>query len=312
MGTRDASAPAEWSAKELLRRARKLERRYRVERGRDFRLKDVDPGDTLEYTSEDKPRSKESLAAGVRVLADLQDRLYAQDRWAVLLVFQAMDAAGKDGAIKHVMSGVNPTGCQVHSFKAPSSEDLDHDYLWRNMRCLPNRGNIGIFNRSYYEETLVVRVHPELLERQKLPRERITKDVWKERYQDIRSFERYLGRNGILVRKIFLHVSRKEQHRRFMDRLQDPAKYWKFSGSDVKERAHWDDYMRAYEKTIRETATKDAPWYVVPADNKWFTRIVVASIVATALDGLDLEYPKVDAARMRDLAAARRALARDR
>jgi PPK2 family polyphosphate:nucleotide phosphotransferase len=312
MDSKSASAPGEWSQKELLKRARKLERRYRVDRGADFRLKDVEPDDTMDFTSEDKPRSKEALAAGVRVLADLQDRLYAQDRWGVLLVFQAMDAAGKDGAIKHVMSGVNPTGCQVHSFKAPSKEDLDHDYLWRNMRCLPNRGNIGIFNRSYYEETLVVRVHPELLEHQRLPKGKVTKDIWEERYQDIRGFERYLGRNGIVVRKIFLHVSRKEQQQRFMDRLEDPEKHWKFSGSDVKERGFWDEYMGAYEKTIRETATKDAPWYVVPADKKWFTRIVVASIVVTALDELGLEYPKVGPDRMKDLAVARRALAKDR
>ncbi len=312
MGNEIEWGPGGWSSKRLRRRARKLERLYRVDRGEEFRLKDVDPGDTLEFTAEDKPRSKEALAAGVRILADLQDRLYAQDRWALLLIFQAMDAAGKDGAIKHVMSGVNPTGCQVYSFKAPTSEELDHDYLWRCMRRLPNRGNIGIFNRSYYEETLVVRVHPEFLVGEKLPKECVSKDVWKERYQDIRAFERYLTHNGIVIRKIFLHVSRKEQRRRFLERLENPEKFWKFSGSDVKERAHWDEYMRAYEETIQETATKHAPWYVVPADNKWFTRIVVASIVVTALEDLGLQYPKVDGARLRDLAAAKRSLERER
>jgi PPK2 family polyphosphate:nucleotide phosphotransferase len=300
------------SPKQLLKAARHIERAYRVSDGNGFRLKDVDPRDTFEFTSEDKPRSKDALAAGVELLADLQDRLYAQDRWSLLLIFQAMDAAGKDGTIKHVMSGVNPQGCQVFSFKSPSSEELDHDYLWRCMRCLPNRGNIGIFNRSYYEETIAVRVHPEFLAGQKLPPERITKDIWKERFQDIRSFERYLGHNGVVVRKFFLHVSRKEQKRRFMERIEKPEKNWKFSANDAKERAYWDEYMHAYEKTIQGTATKDAPWYVIPADNKWFTRIVVASAIATALDDMGLEYPKVDAARLKELAAARRALVRER
>ena len=221
---------------------------------------------------------------GVEALAELQDMLYAQDRWAVLLIFQAMDAAGKDGAIKHVMSGVNPQGCQVYSFKAPSSEDLDHDYLWRCMKCLPERGRIGIFNRSYYEETLVVRVHPEFLEKQKLPPELVTKDIWKERFQDIRSFERYLTRNGVVIRKFFLHVSKKEQKKRFLERIENPEKNWKFSANDAKEREHWDEYMEAYEDMIRNTATKEAPWYVVPADNKWFTRVVVAAAVIDALD----------------------------
>ncbi len=305
-------AAGSWEPKELVRRADRLQRHYRVTDGSRFRLEDVDPGDTRGYTSEDKPRSKEALAAGIRVLADLQDRLYAQDRWGVLLVFQAMDAAGKDGVIKHVMSGVNPQGCQVTSFKAPTSEDLDHDYLWRCSKALPNRGNIGIFNRSYYEETLVVRVHPELLARQKLPRELVTKRIWEERFQDIRAYERYLGRNGILVRKFFLHVSRKEQKRRFLERIDQPEKHWKFCADDAKERAHWDEYMRAYERTIRETATKHAPWYVVPADNKWFTRIVVASAVISALDGLDLRYPEVDGRRLAELATARRLLMRGR
>jgi PPK2 family polyphosphate:nucleotide phosphotransferase len=303
---------ARWTEKSLLRSARKIERAFRVTDGDGFRLKDCDPGDTLGYSDEHKKRSKVALAAGVRALAEFQDRLYAQDRWAVLLIFQAMDAAGKDGAIKHVMSGVNPQGCQVHSFKAPSSEDLDHDYLWRCTRRLPNRGNIGIFNRSYYEETLVVRVHPEILSRQKLPDSCVTKDIWETRHRDIRAFERYLANNGTVVRKFFLHVSKKEQKRRFLERLDMPEKNWKFSASDVAERAHWKEYMAAYEETIRATATKDAPWYVVPADNKWFTRIVVASAVITALDDLDLAFPKVDAQRRRELQASRRSLVRER
>ena len=249
--------------------------------------------DTGELKSEDKPRAKEALQTGVQALAELQDVLYAQDRWSVLLIFQAMDAAGKDGAIKHVMSGVNPQGCQVTSFKAPTSEDLDHDYLWRCMKALPERGRIGIFNRSYYEETLVVRVHPEFLAGQKLPEECVTKNIWDERFQDIRSFERYLTRNGTIVRKFFLHVSKKEQQKRFLERLDNPDKNWKFSANDAKERGFWDEYMEAYEETIRETATEDSPWYVVPADNKWFTRVVVAAAVIDALASLDLGYPKV-------------------
>jgi PPK2 family polyphosphate:nucleotide phosphotransferase len=234
--------------------------------------------------------------------------LYAQDRWAVLLIFQAMDAAGKDGTIKHVMSGVNPQDCQVTSFKPPSPEDLDHDYLRRCMKNLPARGHIGIFNRSYYEETLVVRVHPELLEKQKLPPELITKDIWKERYKDIRSFEWYVTRNGVVIRKFFLHVSKKEQKKRFPERLENPEKNWKFSADDAKERGFWDDYTQAYEDMIRHTATKDSPWYVVPADNKWFTRVVVAAAVVGTLGSLDLRYPKVGAEKLKALAAAKRAL----
>jgi PPK2 family polyphosphate:nucleotide phosphotransferase len=234
--------------------------------------------------------------------------LYAQDRRAVLLIFQAMDAAGKDGAIKHVMSGVNPQGCQVFSFKAPTSEDLDHDYLWRCMKCLPERGRIGIFNRSYYEETLVVRVHREFLEKQKLPPDLLTKDIWKERFQDIRSFERYLTRNGVCIRKFFLHVSNKEQKKRFIERIEEPEKNWKFSTNDAKEREHWDDYMEAYEDMIRHTATKEAPWYVVPADNKWFTRVVVAAGVIEALSSLDLHYPEVSKEKLKELASTKRAL----
>jgi PPK2 family polyphosphate:nucleotide phosphotransferase len=294
--------------RELIKRARKLVKRFRVSDGDHFRLKDFDPGDTMEYTSEDKPRAQEALATGIAALAELQDRLYAQDRYALLLVFQAMDAAGKDGAIKHVMSGVNPQGCQVYSFKTPSAEDLDHDYLWRCIKCLPERGRIGIFNRSYYEEVLVVRVHPEYLERQKIPADLVTKDIWERRFREIRAFERYLGNNGTIVRKFFLNVSKKEQKKRFLERLENPEKNWKFSTADAKERGHWDEYMKAYEDAIRNTATKQAPWYVVPADNKWFTRLVVAAAVIDALDERDLKYPKVDAAARKDLAAAKRAL----
>jgi PPK2 family polyphosphate:nucleotide phosphotransferase len=293
--------------KGLVKKARKLAKPFRVT-GDSFRLKDIDPDETLDLTSEDKPRAKEALGMGVQVLAELQDMLYAQDRWAVLLIFQAMDAAGKDGAIKHVMSGVNPQGCQVFSFKAPTSEDLDHDYLWRCIKCLPERGRIGVFNRSYYEETLVVRIHRGFLERQKLPPDLITKDIWKERFQDIRSFERYLTRNGVLIRKFFLHVSNKEQKKRFLERIEEPEKNWKFSANDAKERGYWDDYMEAYEDMIQNTATKAAPWYVVPADNKWFTRVVVAAAVIEALDSLDLHYPEVSKEKLKELAAAKRAL----
>ena len=255
-----------------------------------------------------RSRAKEALQKGVEALAELQDMLYAQDRWSVLLIFQAMDAAGKDGTIKHVMSGVNPQGCQVSSFKAPTSLDLDHDYLWRCVKELPERGRIGIFNRSYYEETLVVRVHPEFLAGQKLPERCVTKNIWDERFQDIRAFERYLTRNGTIVRKFFLHVSKKEQQKRFLERLDLPEKNWKFSANDAKERGFWDDYMEAYEDTIRETATEDSPWYVVPADNKWFTRVIVAAAVIDALASLNLHYPKVSAAKAKELAAARKAL----
>jgi PPK2 family polyphosphate:nucleotide phosphotransferase len=294
--------------KDLVKRARKFTKPFRITDGKDFRLKDINPGDTLGYGSEDKPRSKEALARGVEALAKLQDMLYAQDRWAVLLIFQAMDAAGKDGTIKHVMSGINPQGCQVFSFKSPSAEDLDHDYMWRCLKCLPQRGRIGIFNRSYYEETLIVRVHPEFLEKQKLPPELITKDIWQERYQDIRSFERYLSRNGVVIRKFFLHVSKSEQKKRFLERLDTPQKNWKFSANDIKEREFWNDYMKAYEDMICNTATKYAPWYVVPADNKWFTRVVVAAAVVETLHSLDLKYPKVGKEKLKELAAAKQVL----
>ena len=293
---------------EIIKGTRKFAAPFRVTKGDKFRLKNVDPGDTLDLTCEDKPAARDALAAGIAALAELQDKLYAQDHWGVLLIFQAMDAAGKDGAIKHVMSGVNPQGCEVNSFKAPSAEDLDHDYLWRCMKVLPNRGHIGIFNRSYYEETLVVRVHPEYLKNQKLPPRLVGKSIWKDRFQDIRSFERYLTRNGIIVRKFFLHVSKKEQKRRFLERIENPEKNWKFSSSDVAERGHWDEYMAAYEDMIRNTATKESPWYVVPADNKWFTRMVVAAAVIEALGSLDLAYPRVDPTKLKELAAARRTL----
>jgi PPK2 family polyphosphate:nucleotide phosphotransferase len=294
--------------KQVAKRARKLAEPFRVSDGSKFRLKDVDPASTLDFTADDKQAAEEALAAGVEALSELQDKLYAQDRWAVLLIFQAMDAAGKDGAIKHVLSGVNPQGCEVYAFKAPTSTELDHDYLWRCMQCLPERGRIGIFNRSYYEETLVVRVHPEFLAKQKLPSKLVTKSVWKERYKDIRAFERYLSRNGVLIRKFFLHVSKKEQKRRFLERLDKPEKNWKFSTNDAKERSFWDAYMEAYEDTIRATATKHAPWYVVPADNKWFSRVVVAAAVIEALASLGLRYPELDEAARKELAAARKAL----
>jgi PPK2 family polyphosphate:nucleotide phosphotransferase len=296
------------NTKQIIKRARGFAKPYRITDGKGFRLKDVDPGDTMQLGSEDKPRAKEALAIGIEALAELQDMLYAQDRWSVLLVFQAMDAAGKDGTIKHVMSGVNPQGCQVYSFKAPSAEDLDHDFLWRCMRYVPERGRIGIFNRSYYEETLVVRVHREFLERQTLPPELVTKNIWTERFQDIRSYERYLARNGTVILKFFLHVSKREQKKRFLERLDNPEKNWKFSANDIKERAFWNDYMDAYEDTIRNTAAPEAPWYVVPADNKWFTRVVVAAAVIEALDSLGLHYPKVSKEKLKELREAKRVL----
>ena len=284
----------------------KLVKPYRVEDGKHFRLKDHDPAHTAGVDS--KEEAKQLLEEGVAKLAELQDKLYAEDHWALLLIFQAMDAAGKDGAIKHVMSGVNPQGCQVYSFKAPSSEELDHDYLWRTMKCIPERGRIGIFNRSYYEEVLVVRVHPELLKAQRIPPSLITKAIWKERFEDIRAFESYMTRNGVLIRKFFLNVSRKEQKRRFLERLEQPEKNWKFSAADIRERACWEDYMAAYEDMIQHTATPEAPWHVIPADNKWFTRIAVASAIVDTLEDLNLAYPKVDEDKAKELAAARKLL----
>ena len=293
--------------KDLMKQSHKFAKPFRIEDGR-FRLKDIDPDDTLDLTSADKPRAKEALDMGLSLLAELQDRLYAQDQWAVLLIFQGMDAAGKDSAVKHVMSGVNPQGCQVHSFKAPGEEELDHDFLWRCVVRLPERGRIGIFNRSYYEETLVVRVHRELLKRQKLPAQLATKHIWEERFEDIRNFERYLTRNGVVIRKFFLHVSKKEQKKRFLERIEDPQKHWKFAAGDIRERQHWDDYMTAYEDTIRNTATKHSPWYVVPADHKWFTRVVVAAAVIDALYSLDLHYPEPSKEKLKELEAAKQAL----
>jgi PPK2 family polyphosphate:nucleotide phosphotransferase len=292
----------------VIKAARRLSRPYRVTDGKKFRLKNIDPGDTGELKSADKARAKEALQTGIAALAQLQDILYAQDNWSLLLIFQAMDAAGKDGTIRHVMSGVNPQGCQVFSFKAPTSEDLDHDYLWRCVKQLPERGRIGIFNRSYYEETLVVRVHPEFLAGQKLPKECVTKHIWEERFQDIRALERYLRRNGTVVVKFFLHVSKREQQKRFLERIDNADKNWKFSLNDAKERGFWDDYMEAYEETIQETATVDSPWYVVPADNKWFTRVIVAAAVIDTLASLDLHYPKVSPAKRKELAEAKKAL----
>ena len=280
--------------------------RYRVDSAARFRLRDHKPDDKTGAAL--KKHASELLAATVKRMAELQDKLYAQDRWAVLLIFQALDAAGKDSVIKHVMSGLNPQGCEVHSFKAPSHEELDHDFLWRTARLLPRRGHIGIFNRSHYEEVLVVRVHPELLARQQLPRQMVSKKIWKERYEDINAFERYLSRQGIAICKFFLHVSRDEQKRRFLARLDEPEKNWKFSVSDVHERNHYDDYMRAYDEAIRATATEWAPWYVVPADRKWFTRLVVASAVIETLQRIRPAYPRVDAERRRELDVARASL----
>ncbi|MFI5156962.1 MAG: polyphosphate kinase 2 family protein [Chitinophagales bacterium] len=295
------SEVTEMSKKELIQRAEEFSKQFRIKDGKDFKLKDFDPGEDAGLGPEEKPLAKQTLQSGVDALSAMQEVLYAQDKWAVLLIFQAMDAAGKDGAIRHVMSGVNPQGCQVTSYKSPSAEELDHDYLWRCMKNLPERGRIGIFNRSYYEEVLAVRVHEQFLKNQKIPEELITKDIWDERLKDIRNFEAYLNRNGIAVCKFFLNVSSKEQKKRFLDRINDPEKHWKFSASDAKERKFWDDYMDAYEDLIRHTATKDSPWYVVPADNKAFSRVVVASAIIHTLDSLGLEYPKVSEEKLAEL-----------
>jgi PPK2 family polyphosphate:nucleotide phosphotransferase len=284
-------------------RASRFARPFQVTNGRTFRLKDVDPGSTGALRSREEATGWRER--DVARLTELQEKMYAQDRWGLLLIFQAMDAAGKDGTIKHVMSGVNPQGCQVYSFKAPSAEELDHDFLWRTTRCLPERGRIGIFNRSYYEEVLVVRVHPEILGYQKLPTGLVTKQIWQERFEDIVAFERYATRNGIAIRKFFLHVSKGEQKRRFLRRLQEPARNWKFSLGDAKERSRWGDYMRAYEDMIRHTSSAHAPWYVVPADNKWFTRLVVGAAVIDAMEDMSLAFPKMDRAQRRALEAAR-------
>jgi len=294
--------------KEIVKLSRKVSNQFKVTDGEKFKLKNVDPNDTLEFDAEDKPRSKEALQTGIQALAELQDMLYAQDRYSVLLIFQAMDAAGKDGAIKHVMSGINPQGCQVASFKSPSALELDHDYLWRCQQHLPERGRIGIFNRSYYEEVLVVRVHPEFLQTQKIPPELVGKNIWDNRYKEIRNFEKYLTRNGTIVRKFFLHVGKKEQKKRFLQRIDLPEKNWKFSSSDAKERGYWDDYMTAYEEMIQNTSTEESPWYVVPANNKWFTRVVVAAAIIDAMASLNLSYPKVDDAKLAELAKAKEIL----
>jgi len=296
--------------KKLLRKAADLVRPFRVTDGRRFHLSSIDPGDTRGFES--KQHARAQLIRGIEALEQLQEKLYAQDRWALLLIFQAMDAAGKDGAIKHVMSGLNPQGCQVYSFKAPSAEELDHDFMWRTTCRLPERGRIGVFNRSYYEEVLVVRVHPEILASQRLPATLVTRNIWRERYEDINAFERYLARNGTIVRKFFLHVSPDEQRERFLARLDEPGKNWKFSLADVRERNHWADYMNAYEAMIRHTSTTDAPWYVVPADHKWFTRLIVAEAVADSLTALDLQFPKVGRSKRKALEVARASLERER
>jgi len=287
--------------------ANKLAEPCRVVDGKGFRLKDFNPGSTGKLSS--KRHAEALLEKSVARMAELQDKLYAQDKWAVLLIFQGMDAAGKDGAIKHVMSGVNPQGCQVYSFKAPSMEELDHDYLWRTNRCIPERGRIGIFNRSYYEEVLVVRVHPEVLERENISSSLITRNIWEDRFEDINAYERYLSRNGVIIRKFFLNLSKKEQKKRFLDRLQQPEKNWKLSPADIHERQRWNDYMSAYQDAICHTASKHAPWFVVPADNKWFTRLVVAAVIVETLESLNLSYPKIDSAKHKELQAARRMLA---
>ena len=284
--------------------ASKLSDPYRINHGKKFRLKDFDPSITTHVHS--KEQAQELLDRGIADMRDLQDKLYAQDRWALLIILQGMDAAGKDGSIKHVMAGVNPQGCQVYSFKQPSIEEMNHDYMWRSNRKLPERGHIGIFNRSYYEELLVVRVHPDILKSERVPEELITKDIWQERFEDIRNSERYLARNGTVVRKFFLNISKKEQKNRFLERLDNPEKNWKFSTSDLRERQFWDKYMDAYEEMIAGTCSKHAPWYVVPADNKWYTRLVVAAAIVDALGELKLSYPKLSAEQRKQLAAARK------
>ncbi len=299
------------SKKELIKQAKKFSKKYCVGDGKNFKLKDYDSKPSLDLGADDKPLTKQTLQLGVDALAAMQDILYAQDRWSLLVIFQAMDAAGKDGAIKHVMSGVNPQGCQVSSFKAPSPEDLDHDFLWRCQKHLPERGRIGIFNRSYYEEVLVVRVHENILKSQKLPDELVTKDIWEKRFKDIRNFEKYLTRNGTLIIKIFLNVSKDEQKKRFIERVDDPDKNWKFSAADARERGYWKDYMIAYEEMIQNTSTEDAPWYVIPADNKSYARIAVASAIIEALDQMNLEYPKVSEEKIAELQEIKKQLLAD-
>jgi PPK2 family polyphosphate:nucleotide phosphotransferase len=288
---------------------REFAKPFRVAEGKHFRLKDFDPADTMGLKS--KEHACEALERGIARLSELQGKLYAQETWAILMILQGMDAAGKDSTVKHVMSGVNPQGCSVTSFKTPSAEDLNHDFLWRTTCSLPQRGTIGIFNRSYYEEVLVVRVHPEILAGEKLPRRLVSTKIWQERFEDINAYEGYLSRNGIVVLKFFLNVSKKEQKRRFLDRLDDPEKNWKFSASDALERRHWDEYMHSYEDTIRNTSTENAPWYIVPADHKWFARLAVAEALIDSMEGLNLSYPKMDSERRKDLKKARAALRRE-
>jgi PPK2 family polyphosphate:nucleotide phosphotransferase len=283
-----------------------LAKTFRVDSGKHFRLKDYDPADTGHGRSEDN--AKEALLEHIARTAELQDQLYAQGNWSILLIFQAMDAAGKDSAISHVMSGINPQGCQVYSFKVPTSTDLQHDFLWRTTCSLPERGHIGIFNRSYYEEVLIVRVHPEILKSQKTPPSLVGKKIWKERFEDICGFERHMARSGTVIRKFFLNLSKKEQKKRFLARLDHPEKNWKFSAADIHERECWDDYQDAYEDMIRNTSTEEAPWYVVPADNKWFTRLVVSCVLVDTLESLNLSYPKVDPAKQKELEAAKKLL----
>jgi PPK2 family polyphosphate:nucleotide phosphotransferase len=292
--------------RKLIEGASRLAEPFCITKGSKFRLKDFDPAETKGVKS--KKHAEKLLEQSSVMASQMQEKLYAQDRWALLLIFQGMDAAGKDGAIKHVMSGVNPQGCDVHPFKAPSHEELDHDYLWRCHKVLPERGKIGIFNRSYYEEVLIVRVHPMLLKNERIPDRLVTKHIGDERYQDINAFERYLTRNGTRIRKFFFHISKKEQKKRFLERLEDSKKNWKFSMDDIKERGFWKDYMEAYEEMVQKTATKDAPWYVVPADNKWFTRLIVASAIVEALSELDLAFPDVDKKKKKELDQIRQSL----
>lgn len=296
------------SKKSIIDRAKKFSKQYCVGNGNDFRLKDYETKASFNLGSEEKSQVKDTLEIGINALAAMQDILYAQDKWSLLIIFQAMDAAGKDGAIKHVMSGINPQGCQVSSFKAPSSEELDHDFLWRCQKHLPERGRIGIFNRSYYEEVLVVRVHEAILKGQKLPEKLVTKDIWEDRFQDIRNFEKYLNRNGTIVIKFFLNVSKEEQKERFIERIEDSEKNWKFSAGDVKERGYWNDYMHAYEELIKNTSTEKSPWYVIPADNKSYARIAIASAIIHALDEMELEYPTVSPEKIEELNAIKKVL----
>jgi PPK2 family polyphosphate:nucleotide phosphotransferase len=296
--------------RKLVKEAERIVSAYCITDGKNFRLKDFDPADTNGIKS--KKAAQSMLESSSLMLAEMQEKLYAQDVWALLLIFQGMDAAGKDGAIKHVMSGINPQGCDVHAFKVPTSEELEHDFMWRAHTVMPGRGKIGIFNRSYYEEVLVVRVHPHLLKAEKLPEELITKHVWEDRYEDINAFEKFLARNGTVIRKFFLHVSKEEQKRRFLERLEDSKKNWKFSMDDIKERRFWDDYQEAYEEMVQNTATKRAPWYVIPADNKWYGRLVIASAIIDALNGLDLKFPDVDEEKKKELEAIQQALLKEK